>query len=154
MIRPFPLSKRPLKSTTVFMENNNHVSHFHINSTSGENQSVVEQSEIEPSLPNGIISDNRTVSANQSADMLLIAEAVDSSKVVPFIEHEQNGVSSTPSSRDSSGKMSRRSQRLPNGMKTGIKSVLKTGHPADHMLANRPIKTVTFVESVTVVTVM
>ncbi|XP_052811670.1 uncharacterized protein LOC128239194 isoform X2 [Mya arenaria] len=42
-----------------------------------------------------------------------------------------------------------------NSLPGGIKSVLKTGKgdPSDHMLSNRPIKTVTFVDSVSVLTV-
>lgn len=110
------------------------------------------------SLQNGNVSNGTNVSLSQSANMLSMADAVDSSKVVPYIEQEERSVTpsqtSSPSSRANSSRMSRRSQSLPVKMKTGIKSVLKTGHPTDHMLANRPIKTVTFVESVTVVTVM
>ena len=175
LIQPFPRGKRPLTSPKMFIENNNNVSNLHINTednqstdhtqimNSSEDQSVnhnhihirsnSEESQTGFILPNGIITDGRTVSVNRSDEILLMAEAVDTSKVIPFIQTDQNSV--TPSSRNSSGRSHKACQRLPNGMKTGgIKSVLKTGNPADHMLANRPIKTVTFVESVTVVTVM
>ena len=119
------------------------------------NMPVQQNGPTETSLPNGIITNDINLSLNHSTNIIL-ADAIESSKVVPVIEreHEQNSVGSNQSSRASSGGMSQHRQSLPAGMKTGIKSVLKHGNPRDHMLANRPIKTVTFVESVTVVRVM
>lgn len=184
MVGPYP-HKRPLVNTTVFLENTNNLNDIQITTFSDENQnhSVIDKTgssqpngiigSSQPngiighnqpngtkgsSLPNGVLANGTAVSENQSSNTLLIADAVDSSTVVPYIEQDQNNDSSernsTPPSRLSSERLSRRSQSLPVDMKTGIKSVLKTGGARDHILTDRPIKTVTFVESVTVVTVM
>lgn len=177
MITPFPHHKRPLLGT-LFIQNSAQLESFPKNSLSDENQNSVIHNNgprvsneetghglpngsaslpnglMKTSLPNETITEDRNILLNPSENMLIISDAVDTSKVVPVLDQEQNSPDSNPSSRSSSGRMGRRRQSLPSGMKTGIKSVLKHGNPRDHMLANRPIKTVTFVESVTVVRVM
>lgn len=87
-------------------------------------------------------------------------ESTDTSSVVPIFnsnEHERTIRPCTPclpvhgQIREASAHRDSTAMSLTGG----IKGVLKSGRndPQNHMLANRPIKTVTFVESVTVVTV-
>ena len=159
-----------LAKTSISDENQNSVieeSHHHPNEIKGHSLSVetneyslsnnrtdmsrLQNGNLDTSLSNGIITNDINLSLNHSTNIIL-ADAIDTTKVIKA-EHEHSMVGSNPSSRESSGRKGRHRQNLPTGMKTGIKSVLKHGNPRDHMLANRPIKTVTFVESVTVVTV-
>ena len=122
------------------------------NLSNRNDMSGLQNGTLDTSLSNGIITNDINLSLNHSTNIIL-ADAIDRSNVIES-EHEQNSVGSNPSSRESSGRKGRHRHNLPAGMKTGIKSVLKHGNPRDHMLANRQIKTVTFVESVTVVRVM
>lgn len=103
---------------------------------------------------------------NTSARILIISrdcrekDSTDTCGVVPIFSDQESGTHINTCSpcltacsqlRSASAGRDCRSMSLPGG----IKSVLKTGRndAPSHMLANRPIKTVTFVDYVTVVTV-
>lgn len=88
-------------------------------------------------------------------------DSTDSSSIIPLFDNDEPSRKASdtlaPCLKTKSEFKKTNSARTNRAMSLpgSIKSVLKTGHrdTHSHLLANRPIKTVTFVDSVTVVTV-